>query len=122
MQTNFSPFIINLNAEQPKLTHSTLTAEQLFSLRVLAQSAQCKAAKMDICEAQLLTWRDPGDPDAKPRNIIPCQWVALPAPGRCVKAEHVRFAEESEEVSRHSFVLYCFCFKKQTQSFDIKKF
>ena len=78
----------------------------MFSIRVLAQSAPCKATRRDVCEAQLLQWRDPSDPDAKPRNIVPCQWVPTPAPGRCVRAENVRFAEESERVCLRLLLCY----------------
>jgi hypothetical protein len=73
----------------------SLTAEQLFSLRVLAQSAPCASASATACAALRVRWRDPaqlrGD---EVRVLAPCQWVPQPAPGRCVHAENVRFVDK----------------------------
>jgi hypothetical protein len=76
-----------------------LSAEQLFSLRVLAQSAPCSSSTLSTtCMAQRLHWRDPTTSEAKPRLLAPCQWVALPSPGRCVYATVVRFVDASGSV------------------------
>jgi hypothetical protein len=73
-----------------------LSAEQLFSLRVLAESAPCASSSgAAACTAQRLHWRDPtvGSGGGKPKLLAPCQWVAAPAPGRCVRASAVRFVD-----------------------------
>lgn len=74
-----------------------LTAEQIFSLRVLVQSAPCAATSANLCEQQRTQWRDPSQPRAAARILAPCQWVREPAPGRCVHAEHVRFVDEQQQ-------------------------